>query len=425
MSSTNPVLQPQTIAVLGLGYVGCVSAACMAQQGHRVIGVDRDEGKVGHIRERKAPFYEPGLAPIVEETVAAGRLSATTSLEEALQQADVAMVCVGTPSDKNGNLSLEQLHRVAEQIAGLLPQRTTPLTVVIRSTVWPGTCEDLYERFFHRSPLARVVSNPEFLREGSAVKDFLEPSLLVVGGTDEAAVAQVADLYAGLPVKACKVALRTSETIKYACNAFHAVKVAFANEIGSLCQRVGVPAQEVMATFCADTKLNVSAAYLKPGFAFGGSCLPKDLRALVYRGSRLDLNLPLLASVLPSNDAHLKRAFDHIVELPAGQLGFYGLAFKENTDDVRESPVVHLLEQLTGKGYAVQVYDPHIRLDTIYGANERFLLATLPHIGKLMVPSLDTLLADATSIVIAQKPSPADMARLKATGKPLIDLTVI
>ncbi|MFN7939185.1 MAG: nucleotide sugar dehydrogenase [Bryobacteraceae bacterium] len=425
MSSSNPVLQPQTIAMLGLGYVGCVSAACMAQQGHRVIGVDRDEGKVGHIREKKAPFYEPGLAPIVEETVAAGRLTATTSLEEAIAAADVAMVCVGTPSDKNGNLSLEQLHRVAEQIAALLEKRSTPLTVAIRSTVWPGTCEDLYERFFHRSPMVRVVSNPEFLREGSAVKDFLEPSLLVVGGTDEAAVNQVADLYAGLPVEACKVALRTSETIKYACNAFHALKVAFANEIGSLCERIHVPPQEVMATLCEDHKLNVSAAYLKPGFAFGGSCLPKDLRALVYRGSRLDLNLPLLASVLPSNDAHLKRAFDKIVELPAGPLAFYGLAFKENTDDVRESPVVHLLEQLTGKGYAVQVYDPHIRLDTIYGANERFLLATLPHIGKLMVPSLDTLLDGATSIVVAQKPSAADLARLKSTGKPLVDLTLL
>ena len=238
--------------MLGLGYVGCVSAACMAQQGHRVIGVDRDEGKVGHIREKKAPFYEPGLAPIVEETVAAGRLTATTSLEEAIAAADVAMVCVGTPSDKNGNLSLEQLHRVAEQIAALLEKRSTPLTVAIRSTVWPGTCEDLYERFFHRSPMVRVVSNPEFLREGSAVKDFLEPSLLVVGGTDEAAVNQVADLYAGLPVEACKVALRTSETIKYACNAFHALKVAFANEIGSLCERINVPPQEVMATLCED-----------------------------------------------------------------------------------------------------------------------------------------------------------------------------
>ncbi len=425
MPSQNSVFQSQTIAVLGLGYVGCVSAACMAQQGHRVIGVDRDEGKVNHIREKKAPFYEPGLAPIVEETVAAGRLAATTILEEALAEADVAMVCVGTPSDKNGNLSLEQLHRVAEQIAAFLPQRNRPLTVAIRSTVWPGTCEDLYERFFHRSPLVRVVSNPEFLREGSAVKDFLEPSLLVVGGTDESAVEQVAALYAGLPVAACRVALRTSETIKYACNAFHALKVAFANEIGSLCERIDVPAGEVMATLCEDRKLNVSAAYLKPGFAFGGSCLPKDLRALVYRGSRLDLQLPLLAAVLPSNDAHLRRAFDKIADLKAERLGFYGLAFKENTDDVRESPVVHLLEQLTGKGYEVRVFDPHIRLDSIYGANERFLLATLPHIGKLLTPSLDAMLDSATAIVIAQKPSPEDAARLRAAGKPLVNLTEI
>ncbi len=325
------------IAVLGLGYVGGVTAACLASLGHRVWGVDPDERKVKEVENGRAPFYEPGLEDLVRENVQTGRLSVSTSAD-ALTAADIVMVCVGTPSQKNGNLALDQLRGAVAEIAGHLPRRAKPLIVAIRSTVFPGTCEGVVLPAFHGYPAVSTVSHPEFLREGSAVEDFFEPSLLVVGGSDRAAMQDVADLYRLLGVNAALVSLRTAEMIKYACNAFHAVKITFANEIGALSSQLGVNGTEVMTTLCEDVKLNSSAAYLKPGFAFGGSCLPKDLRALVYRAAHLDLNLPLLESAIPSNEQHLKRAIAEILDLPAQRIGVIGLAFKENTDDLRESP---------------------------------------------------------------------------------------
>jgi GDP-mannose 6-dehydrogenase len=410
------------VAVLGLGYVGCVTAACLAKLGHKVTGVDRDEFKVGNVLAGKAPFYEPGLEEIVRETVAAGLLHATVSLEEGLAEADVALICVGTPSEANGNLGLGQLQRVAEEIAALLPGRDKKLVVTVRSTVFPGTCEDVVMRALGTKRIASVVSNPEFLREGTAVRDFMEPSLLVVGGPDPEAVQTVADLYFGLPVKACLVTLRTAEMIKYACNCFHAVKIGFANEIGALCGKLDIPAMEVMATLCEDTKLNVSAAYLKPGFAFGGSCLPKDLRALNYRASRLDLDLPLLENVLPSNESHLKRSIQAALALPAKRIGIYGLAFKENTDDLRESPIVTLIEHLIGKGRELRVFDPHIQIDRIYGTNRNFVLNAIPHIGKLLDATLDDLLRECDHLILAQKPTPDAVAKIMASALPVLDV---
>jgi GDP-mannose 6-dehydrogenase len=413
---------PQQVAVLGLGYVGCVTAACFAHVGHRVIGVDRDKFKVDSVLAGRAPFYEPGLEDLVRDAVAAGRLSASVSLTEALADADVALICVGTPSEKNGNLGLDQLRRVAAEIAESLPGRTKPLVVAVRSTVYPGTCEDVVLAAMGKSPMVSVVSNPEFLREGAAVKDFMEPSLLVVGGSDAAAVQCVASLYAGLPVEPSIVALRTAELIKYACNAFHAVKIAFANEIGALAGELSIDGAEVMDTLCRDHALNISRAYLKPGFAFGGSCLPKDLRALTYRASRLDLKLPLLENVLPANQAHLDRAIQVALDLPGDRIGVFGLAFKENTDDLRESPVVILLETLIGKGRKVRVYDPHIQLGGIYGSNERYIMNAIPHIGNLLDDKLDAMLGWADHVLVAQNPSTAVKAKLEASGKPLIDL---
>jgi len=411
------------IAVLGLGYVGCVTAACFSKLGHAVIGVDPDAFKVQSVNDGVAPFYEPGLEEIVKESRAAGRLSATTCLADALGDADVAMICVGTPSERNGNLDLSTLRQVSEQIGALLPQRSKQLIVVIRSTVFPGTCEEVVIPALKGSPNAVVVANPEFLREGTAMKDFLIPSLLVVGGTDQAAVQKIAGLYEGLPAKACLVTLRTAEMIKYACNCFHAVKITFANEIGALASTLGVPAAEVMETVCKDTKLNVSAAYLKPGFAFGGSCLPKDLRALVYRASRLDVRLPMLTNVLAANDEHLRRACQQVMETGGEKLGVYGLAFKENTDDVRESPTVTMIEYLVGKGKDVRVYDPHIQLENIYGSNRNFLLSAIPHIGKLMNSDVDGMLKWADTILITQKPTPDMLERILATARPVIDFS--
>ena len=410
------------VAVLGLGYVGSVTAACLAHLGHRVIGVDRDEHKVKSVETGRAPFYEPGLAELIQEGHANGRLSATMLLEPAIQQAEIALICVGTPSERNGNLGLDQLRRVCSQIAAAR-HGGSRLIVAVRSTVFPGTCEELTAECLSGSNRFAVVSNPEFLREGNAVRDFLEPSLLVVGGAVRSAVEKVAELYQPLGVEACLVSLRTAEMIKYACNTFHALKVAFANEMGALSGALGIPGAEVMDTLCRDTKLNISPAYLKPGFAFGGSCLPKDLRALVYRAGRLDLKVPLLETVLPSNDQHLQRAIQKVMDLPAARLGVFGLAFKENTDDLRESPVVALLEHLIGKGRQVRVYDPHIRLEEIYGSNQRFVLAAIPHIANLLESKLEHMLEWAGHVILTQRPAAATAAVIQRSGLPVLDLT--
>ena len=411
---------PQNIAVLGLGYVGCVTASCLSSLGHTVTGVDRDDHKVSSVLAGIAPFFEPGLPEILKDNVAAGRLTATASLSDALKNADIALICVGTPSEKSGNLGLDQLRRVVAEIAENLPGRTKPLIVAIRSTVFPGTCEEIVIPAMNGK--AQVVSNPEFLREGTAVKDFMEPSLVVVGGTDRASVEKTAAVYQPLNFPPSIVSLRTAEMIKYACNAFHAVKIAFANEIGTLSASLGVDGREVMDTVCKDVKLNASAAYLKPGFAFGGSCLPKDLRALVYRASRLDLKLPLLESSLPSNESHLARAIHDVLDLPAKRLGVLGLAFKENTDDLRESPVVSLLEQLIGKGRDLRVFDPHIRLEEIYGSNRNFILQQIPHIGRLLQPNVEKVLDWADHLIVAQKPTAEMAAQIAASGLPVLDL---
>src|ERR1700682_4732250 len=422
VASSPPSGPPERVAVLGLGYVGCVTAACLARLGHKVIGVDRDEFKVNSVLAGEAPFYEPGLADIVENEVSAGRLSASTSLAEAVPQADVALICVGTPSAKNGNLGLEQLRRVVAEIAELLSKKPQSLTVAVRSTVYPGTCEEVVAAPLSFCKNVSVVANPEFLREGTAVHDFMQPSLLVAGGSDEAAVKGVAALYAALPVEPSLVSLRTAELIKYACNAFHAVKIAFSNEIGTLAANLGVNGAEVMDTLCRDTVLNTSPAYLKPGFAFGGSCLPKDLRALVYRASRLDLKLPLVESVLPSNDRHLERALQAILDLPARRIGVFGLAFKENTDDLRESPVVTLLDQLSEKARSVRVFDPHILPDRIYGSNRKSLLAAIPHIGKLFDSTLEQTLDWADHLVLAQQPAQQFAELIASRALPMLDL---
>lgn len=412
----------QNVIVMGLGYVGCVSAACFAEIGHSVYGVDRDLQKMKAIQDAQSPFFEAGLSSLIERNVANGRLKTGPLDAEILERADVILLCVGTPSQANGNIDLSHLRRVCADIAELLRPRTKRLSVAVRSTVFPGTCESLLTTVFSDKENVDIVSNPEFLREGTAVKDFMEPSLIVVGGSSEEAAKRVAALYAGLPGEVSVVSLRTAEMIKYACNAYHAVKIDFANEIGSLAARLGVDPEQVMATMCKDTKLNTSAAYLKPGFAFGGSCLPKDLRALTFRGSRLDLKLPLLEAALISNDEHLKRSIREVIDRP-GKIGIFGLAFKEGTDDLRESPVITIIEYLIGKGRELKIFDPHIQLEDIYGSNLSFVVSALPHVSKLLVRNLDQLLAASTTLVIAQKPDAETMAKLQASGMPILDLT--
>jgi GDP-mannose 6-dehydrogenase len=411
------------IAVIGLGYVGCVTAACFSQLGHRVTGVDRDAYKTEKVQAGEAPFFEPGLEAAVRSGVESGKLTATTSTETALHDADVALLCVGTPSERNGNLGLDQLRRVVQEIRDHLPARAgKPLIVAVRSTVFPGTCEEIVESQLAEFSNVDVVSNPEFLREGTAMRDFIEPALVVVGGSNPAAVQRVASLYAPLHLDPCLVSLRTAEMIKYACNAFHAVKICFANEIGALSERLGVDGHEVMETFCRDTRLNISAAYLRPGFSFGGSCLPKDLRALVYRASRLDIELPLLASAMPSNNAHLKRAVEAVLNTGARRIGVMGLTFKENTDDLRESPVITMLEFLIGKGLDVRIYDPHISVDSIYGSNRDFLLNAIPHIGRLLVSAPSAVTSWADYLVVTQRPPAAVLDAIDGSGLPVLDV---
>jgi len=409
-----------TIAVFGLGYVGCVTAACFAELGFRVVGVDVDARKVRAIEDGQSPFYEPGLEPMIDKHLKSGALTATLSTEESLRDADYAFLCVGTPSAPNGNLNLDYLRKVATDIAAYLDGRSKPLIVVVRSTVFPGTCDEVVAPAVE--PNATVVANPEFLREGSAVRDFMEPSLVVVGSHNHSAAERVASLYAGLPVQTSVVALRTAELIKYTCNTFHALKIAFANEIGTLSASLGLDGAEVMETVCRDTKLNISSAYMKPGFAFGGSCLPKDLRGLTYRARQLDLDLPLLNSVLPSNEAHITRAFRRVMEMGCRKIGVYGLAFKPNTDDLRESSGVALIERLIGKGCEVKIYDPHIQLDAIYGSNRAFLLSSLPHIGRSMEKSLEEIIGWADLIVVTQEPNPESRQILAQSPVPVVNV---
>lgn len=397
------------IAVFGLGYVGAVTAACLADSGHHVVGVDVDSYKVGCIQEGRSPIVERDLEEYIRRARQAGRLTATTSAEEAVMQSDLALVCVGTPSRRNGSLNLEYVERVCRQIGSALAQRPDRYTVVMRSTVLPGTCEQVVIPTLEQASGKRhgegfaVCMNPEFLREGTAIHDFHHPPLTVIGAQQAEAADQVAELYAHLPAECVKTDLRTAEMVKYANNAFHALKITFANEIGAWCKQEGIDSHLVMRLLTMDTKLNISPAYLTPGFAFGGSCLPKDLRALVYRAHQHDLSLPVLESILVSNRLQIERTAEMIVQLGKKRVGVVGLAFKAGTDDLRESPMVTLCEYLIGKGFALCIYDPNVSLSAIYGSNRAYIEREIPHIHALMCDSLPQLIEHSEVIVLANR----------------------
>jgi GDP-mannose 6-dehydrogenase len=404
------------ISVFGLGYVGAVSAACLATDGHTVIGVDNNPVKVDLLNQGRAPVIEAGLGELIEEGVGAGRLRATTDCDEAVAGTDLAFVCVGTPSKGNGSLDLTYLRRVADEIGRAIRRQRSPIVVVVRSTVLPGTTRQVLLPDLEGAaggPVA-VAVHPEFLREGTAIRDYYEPPKVVVGALET----QVRDLVTpvaarpGAPL--VQTDLELAEMVKYADNAWHAVKVAFANEIGSLAKAQGLDGQSVMDILCADTKLNLSPVYLRPGFAFGGSCLPKDVRALRYQGRSLDLDLPVLNAILPSNQQHLDRAFQLVADAGAREVGVLGLAFKAGTDDLRESPMVEVVERLIGKGYDVRIYDANVNLAKLVGANKSYILDQVPHISDLMVASLDEVLDHARTLVIGNN----DPAFRKVAGQP-------
>jgi GDP-mannose 6-dehydrogenase len=393
------------VSVFGLGYVGCVTSACLAKAGHEVVGVDLNRDKVEMISAARSPIVEPGLGDLLAEVVFSGRLRATDSTAEAVQATDLALICVGTPGRGNGQLDTSAVERVGEEIGRALRVRDR-YTVVLRSTVLPGTTERRLAPAIARGAERALEGwlglavNPEFMREGSSLRDFAQPPLTLVGAADDAAVSALRTLYASVEAPLVTTTIRSAEMAKYVSNAFHALKVSFANEIGDVCAALGGDAQEVMRVFLMDRKLNVSEAYLRPGFAFGGSCLPKDVRALVHAAQAADLSLPLLSSILPANEAQVRRGVEAVLETRRRRVGVVGLAFKPGTDDLRESPMVTLVETLIGKGCEVRILDQSVAIARLVGANRRFIEEEIPHISALMCDEVEALIAHAEVLVI-------------------------
>jgi len=421
----------QVISVFGLGYVGCVSAACLARAGHEVIGVDINPEKVRLINdEAQSPIIEPGLGELIEETVGAGRLRATTSCDEAIAPSDLAFICVGTPGDVNGQLDLDALRRVCLDIGTALRDREAPFTVVVRSTMLPGTLDNTVRTALLEGageafePRLRLAINPEFIREGSALKDFTAPPFTLVGCEEPETAEVLRRVYADVEAPFVHTRIATAEMVKYACNAFHALKVCFANEIGDSCEALGADPQEVMNIFCMDDKLNVSPAYLRPGFAFGGSCLPKDVKALLYAAHHADVGVPVLDAILPSNQAQIQRGIDAVLATGKKRIGMVGLAFKPNTDDLRESPLVTLVEALIGKGCQLRILDPNVSLARLTGANRRYINEEIPHISSLMCERPEVLVDHAEVLVIGtDTPEAKRICELARPDQVIVDLT--
>jgi GDP-mannose 6-dehydrogenase len=420
------------ISVFGLGYVGTVSAGCLAHDGHDVLGVDPVQAKVEIINKGASPIIEAEIGEIVADTVAKGKLRATGEPFEAVAATELSFVCVGTPSQANGNLDLRYIRRICEEIGSALKQKTAGHTVVIRSTILPGTMENIVipvlEEFSGKKAGKDfgVCHNPEFLREGSAVKDFHAPPKTVIGELNQESGNLLCQLYAKLDAPLIRTDLKTAEMVKYVDNSWHALKIGFANEIGDLCKVLGVDGHDVMDIFCQDRKLNISSAYLLPGFAFGGSCLPKDLRALAYTAKMRDLELPILTSILPSNEMQVNRGLDLIMRKGHRKIGVLGFSFKAGTDDLRESPVIEVIERLLGKGYDLRIYDKNVNLASLVGANRDFILNRIPHISRLMVDRVDAVLDHAETIVIGNKdPDFQDVVHRLREGQSIVDFVRI
>lgn len=394
------------VSIFGLGYVGAVSSGCLAKIGHHVVGVDNHQGKVNHINAGESPIIEDGISELIASVVKESRLLATCDAQEAIAQTELSLVCVGTPGAPNGKLDLSFLASVSREIGEALKTKRTPHTVVVRSTVLPGTVEEQVIPIIEAASGRKlgdgykVLYNPEFLREGTSIADFFAPPLTLVGanGADSAEILR--ELYRGVDAPFHVVPIRAAEMLKYSCNAFHALKICFANEVGRVAKRLGADSHLVMEMICQDTKLNISRAYLRPGFAFGGSCLPKDLRALTYRARELDVQVPMLDSIVTSNEVHIDLGMETIRATGKRKIGLLGLSFKPGTDDLRESPLVTLAEKLIGKGFELRVFDPLVHLDRLVGANKTYILREIPHISRLMAPSLDAVLDFAEVVVI-------------------------
>jgi GDP-mannose 6-dehydrogenase len=419
------------ISIMGLGYVGAVSAGCLSKDGHTVIGVDPQQSKVDLINAGKTPIIERDIGEIIQRSVAEGRLRATTDVADAVRHSDLSLICVGTPSLGNGHIDLKYVRRVCEQIGAALKDHPGH-TVVVRSTMLPGTMRQVVIPTLEAaSGLTAgtdfgVCLNPEFLREGTAVHDYFHPPKTVIGEFDKNSGDVVAKLYGHMPCPLIRTDYETAEMVKYADNTWHALKVAFANELGNICKGLGLDSHKLMEIFCQDTKLNLSPYYLKPGFAFGGSCLPKDVRALAYKAKTMDVNVPIINAILPSNDEQIERGIRAVTEKGSRKVGILGFSFKAGTDDLRESPMVELVEHLIGKGYDLRVYDSNVRMASIHGANREYILNHIPHISKLMVDTIDEVLLHAGTIVIGNAaPEFRDIASRVNGSQMIVDLARI
>ncbi|ODU51036.1 MAG: GDP-mannose dehydrogenase [Thiobacillus sp. SCN 63-374] len=420
------------ISIFGLGYVGAVSAGCLASDGHDVIGVDPNQTKVDLINKGVTPIIEKDIGEMIAKTAASGKLRATTDVREAVMGSDISLICVGTPSMLNGNLDLSYVRRVCEEIGAALKEKSTFHVVVGRSTMLPGSMHNVVIPTLEQASGKKaavdfgVCNNPEFLREGTAVYDYYHPPKTVIGESDPRAGDMLVELYKHMDAPMIRTDVETAEMVKYTDNNWHALKVAFANEIGNICKAVGIDGHKVMEIFCQDTKLNLSPYYMKPGFAFGGSCLPKDVRALTYKGRSLDLELPVLNAIMPSNEHQIAKAIDMIANKGKRKVGILGFAFKAGTDDLRESPIVDVIEHLIGKGYELKLYDKNVNLAALTGANRDYILNHIPHISKLMVESMQEVMDFAETLVIGNgaeefKPVPASLK----PGQTVVDLVRI
>ena len=394
------------ISVFGLGYVGTVSAASLAADGHDVVGVDVNAGKVALVNAGRSPIVEPDLEDLLARSVTEGRLRATTDTEDAVQSSEVSLLCVGTPSQRNGSLDLTYLDRVSQQIGAALRSKPSYHVVIVRSTVLPGTTHGVVIPALERESGKTygtgfgVSVNPEFLREGTALKDFRKPPLTLVGHNHAADASGTIALYQSIDAPLVSTSIRVAEMVKYTSNTWHALKVCFANEIGNLCKQLDVDSHDVMDVFCRDEKLNLSRYYLKPGFAFGGSCLPKDVRALQHRAKELDVDLPVIQSILPSNRLQIDKALEQVMETGRQQIGLLGFSFKAGTDDLRESPIVILAEALHGKGRRLRIYDKNVSLSRLVGSNKEYIEKQIPHLSSLLCDTIEEVVDDSEVIVV-------------------------
>jgi len=417
------------VSVFGLGYVGSVSAASFAADGHTVIGVDVAPGKVASLNEGRSPIVEKGLDELIRDNTANGRLRATTNTAEAIRDTEISLICVGTPSRKNGSLDLTYLERVAEQIGEALKDKDDYHVVVVRSTVLPGTTHDVVIPALERTSGKKygtgfgVTVNPEFLREGSAIHDFRNPPLTLVGHNYQSDANPTRALYAKVDAPLETTSIRTAEMMKYASNTWHALKVVFANEIGNVCKRVGIDSHEVMSIFCKDHKLNLSSYYMKPGFAFGGSCLPKDVRALQYRAKEVDLEMPVIQAILGSNQLQIQHAINEVIDTGKKRIGLLGFSFKAGTDDLRESPIVILAEALLGKGYQLCIYDKNVSLARLVGANKEYINTQIPHLSSLLCEKIEDVL-EKSDVIVVGNPAPefSDAVKAARPDQIVIDL---